>query len=288
VTINTLLGINSSLEELSLLLSLSLTNGLGDGHTDPLLHASVAELVMLEETEGAAEGDAARMTSLGGGEGDSSLDGLGTMVLGVGVLVLIVLHVDAVLVLTVAELFVVILLVLVLGVDTEGDELGTGDVASEDLSLTVIISQLAVLGELEGDLDSALRDVIRVDDVRFAGGQRRVEADASELMSEGELNGGGGVGHRDADDGMALPRKVGTNVMPSNEQEGEYHQEERNKAKLDGLAEAALGLPLSGSAGPAMAELAPEAAPLSRLADNEFDVGLVDGVDGFLLVLREL
>jgi len=276
----TLLGISDLKALSSLLFSLSNTDSLGNSHANPLLHAAAAELVVFPPAD-TMEGDAARMTSLGGGEGDGGLDGLDAVVLGV---LMAVLLVDAM-------MLALSVLVFTFGVDTESDELGTSDVASEELGFIIGIGQLAILGKFEGDMDGALLDVVGVNDVGFAGGQRGVKANASKVVSKRKLNGGGGFGHWDADDGVALPGEVGVNMMPGDEEEWQHQEEEGDESKLHGPNASVLGPCLANTAGLATgstAEFAPEAAPLSGLADNEFDVFLVNGVDDLLLVLREL
>ena len=102
--------------------------------------------------------------------------------------------------------------------DTEGDELGTSDVAGKDLGLVIIVDKVGVLGKLKGHRDGSFLDIIRVNDVGFAGGQRRVKANAGELAVKGKLDGGSSIGHRDADNGVPLPGKVGADLSSNNDE----------------------------------------------------------------------
>lgn len=195
------------------------TDGSADGLLDAPLHAAGSELAAVE-AESTVEGDAAGLSSLGGREGNGGLESLGSGVVGRMRVVVVLLGV-------LLMVFLVLLQVLWgervsqdtqsvesggTYMDTEGDESGAGDMASKDLVLAIVVGQLAILGELKGDGDGAILDVVRVDDVGFAGGQRRVEADAGKVIGKRKLDGGGGVGHRDTDDGVPLPGEVGVEL----------------------------------------------------------------------------
>jgi len=165
---------------------------------------------------------------------------------------------------------------LILAVDSKTDEVGAGDVANERAGFGSIGGQFGVLRNIKGNYDSSVLDVIRVGDVGVTAEKRRMDANASPLIGQGELHGGGGILERHADDCVKLP--VTANMMPGKEETAEANDEDEGQEPLDRTANGAL-LPLVASRRAlATAESAPEAR--FRSADNELDVGFVQDVDG--------
>lgn len=112
----------------------------------------MAEPAVTEPTPGAAERDAARMTGSGGREsnrGRGSLDewavrmAVRRMVRWGWVVVMFLLHIEMVM------LELAILGRSAPGMDTERDELGTSDVANEELGIVVSITDFGILGKIE-------------------------------------------------------------------------------------------------------------------------------------------
>lgn len=115
----------------------------------------MAEPAVTEPTSGAAERDAARMTSSGGRESNSGRGSLDewTVRMAVRRMVRTVVRWGRVVVMFLLHIEMVMLELAILGgsalsMNTERDELGTSDVANEVLGIVLIITEL-ILGKIE-------------------------------------------------------------------------------------------------------------------------------------------
>lgn len=84
--------------------------------------------------------------------------------------------------------------------NTESDELGTSDVASEVLGIIFSITEFGVLGKVERDGDGVVGDLVRVGDLDVVGSERRVETEVGAEVEQRKINGGGSVGDGNTDD----------------------------------------------------------------------------------------
>lgn len=262
------------LDSLDNLLGLGSANSLGDGRLDLLLHAANDELVYARPIgeSPAEEGYATGQASLGGRKLDGDGGSLVTRAVGL-VLVVAPPDVGALMVLS-------MVLSMMLGVDTESNDLGSSDVAGVELSILVVVDQLGVFGHVERDDDGALLDLLGMDNLRISSGERRMKPNAGELVGKRKLDCGGSLRDGNAGDGVVL--NLVTDEMAGIEERdagNEKEGEENPDSPSDGAALPGLAVVVT------VAEPGPEAAPGRGGADDELNVRLVDGVGvvGFLL-----